>query len=107
MASVALTDAIQASLLLFSFFFLPFLVLGEYGGFEGVGQKDCQNLHIANNFGPVRVFGSAFDIWSTDACYTNVHAVDTAVSAGVAGSCALAFDPTNYPGADFSMSFIT
>jgi len=99
MASVALTDAIQAGLLLFAFFFLPFLVLGEYGGFEGVGGPTCQNRHVADNFGNVRsvcttgqttevectaaegtwvAIGSAFDAWGTDACYQNSHEKDTA-----------------------------
>ena len=71
MASVALTDAIQASLLLFAFFMMPVLCLAEWGGFAGVGDVNCQNRLTAYSFGPVAGVGSPFNVFATDECYRN------------------------------------
>jgi len=63
MASVALTDAVQAGLLVISFFILPCLVTHVWGGFDGIGKIDCQNRQVADTFGYVAgpVFGIVAD----------------------------------------------
>lgn len=89
MASVALTDAIQAGLLLFSFFCMPIMCQYNWGGFEGVGGVSCENRRVADSFGPIvdinmtelnSGFGtgvnSPFFIWGTDAGYNNDDSAD-------------------------------
>lgn len=83
MASVALTDAIQAGLLLFSFFMMPILCSSYYGGVAGVGYVDCMNRETAYTFGTVGAgslseagqgaagVGSPFGIYATDFGYAN------------------------------------
>ena len=44
MNSVALTDAVQAGILVFCFMLTPMLLESKYGGFEGIAGETCQNL---------------------------------------------------------------
>jgi Na+/proline symporter len=83
MSSVALTDAVQAGLLLFAFFSLPCIASYYWGGYAGVGALGCQNYKSAETFGNIHPVSlsrqavwtadasSPFGKWGTDECYTN------------------------------------
>ena len=77
-AGVAITDAIQAFLLLFSFFTMPVFATYYWGGFNGIGGPRCENRQEHFTFGqPPPMLAT-----STDACYDGSEACARGVCMG-------------------------
>jgi hypothetical protein len=104
MASVALTDAIQACLLLFSFIAMPLLCQHHWGGFEGINGMECTNKMVANTLGAqAGGIDSPFGPFGTDSCYKNT--VDDGGDGSYAAMCGINVDPER-PDIIFPLSMI-
>lgn len=85
-AGVAITDAIQAFLLLFSFLMMPVLATYFWGGFNGIGGPRCANRKEYFTFGQPPAHAAT----ATDACYDGFEACAPACAGGppTAAQCA-------------------